>query len=163
MSYLRPMTQSKTDLWGQDIALDETGQALVAANGELVLTEGVDTGVQDIRLRLFTRLGSLFYDATFGSLLHDWVYEESTEANRAAFCAEVVMRVEADPRVVPHTVTCEILKWDEKQLIAQVRWQFIDEDVSFNLVMQANKETKELIIHDANPDTTSFSANIPDY
>ena len=49
-----------TDLWGQDIALDVDGQAKVAANGELVLTEGVDTGVQDIRLRLFTRLGSLF-------------------------------------------------------------------------------------------------------
>ena len=50
-----------TDLWGQDIALDADMQAQVAANGTLVLTDGVDTGVQDIRLRLFTRLGNLFY------------------------------------------------------------------------------------------------------
>ena len=49
-----------TDLWGQDIALDDSGQAKVAANGELVLTDGVETGVQDIRTRIFTRLGSLF-------------------------------------------------------------------------------------------------------
>ena len=74
-----------TDLWGQDIALDDSGQVKVAANGELVLTDGVETGVQDIRIRIFTRLGSLFYDTDFGSLIHDWILEESTAANRAAF------------------------------------------------------------------------------
>ena len=49
------MSSVTTDLWGQDIALDDSGQARVAANGELLLTDGVETGVQDIRLRLFTR------------------------------------------------------------------------------------------------------------
>lgn len=157
------MSQSKTDLWGRDIALDAAGQALVAANGELVLTMGVETGVQDIKLRLFTYYGSLFYDTRYGSRVRDWILEESTAANRAAFCAEVVMRVEEDPRVVPYSVTCSILKWDEKQLVAQARWQFIDEDAAFNLVMQMNKETKELIVHDANPDPAGFSSDIPQY
>ena len=35
-------------------------QALVAANGEVVMTEGAETGVQDIRLRLIIFLGTLF-------------------------------------------------------------------------------------------------------
>jgi hypothetical protein len=157
-------TQSTdTDLWGQDIALDGYGQALVAANGELVLTDGPETGEQDIRLRLFTRLGSLFYDTGFGSLIHDWILEESTEENRAAFCAEVLMRVEADPRVVPYSVLTSILKWDDAQLIASVSWRFIDVDQPFNLVMQLHKDTKELIVQDADPDPDSFSAHIPQY
>ena len=109
------------DLWGQDIALDESGQAKIAASGELILTDGLETGLQDIRLRLFTRLGTLFYDEDFGSLLHDWILEESTEANRAAFCSEVVMRVEADPRVELGSVSCSVLLWDERQLTARVR------------------------------------------
>jgi hypothetical protein len=88
-------------------------------------------------------LGSLFYDTDFGSLIHDWILEESTQGNRAAFCAEVIMRVELDPRVV-----------------ASVRWQFIGEDQPFNLVMQLDKATKELIIQDAKPDPDSFSAHI---
>jgi hypothetical protein len=157
------MSQTQTDLWGRDIALDSYGQALVAANGELVLTDGPQTGEQDIRLRLFTRLGSLFYDTEFGSLLHDWILEESTEESRAAFCAEVLMRVEADPRVVPYSVTTSILMWDEKQLITAVSWRFIDVDQPFNLVMQLDKDTKGLIVKDANPDPDSFSANIPQY
>lgn len=86
-----------TDLWGQDIALDADMQARIAANGTLVLTDGVDTGVQDIRLRLFTHLGNLFYDTDFGSLLHNWIREESTASTRTAFCAEVITRVNLTP------------------------------------------------------------------
>jgi hypothetical protein len=150
MGYVLDMT-GQHDLWGQDIALDEAGQALVAANGELVLTEGPATGVQDVRLRLFTRLGELFYDTGFGSLIHDWILEENTEEAQRAFCFEVVMRVEADPRVVPYSVSASVLAWDERLLTAAVRWRFIDEDQPFNLVMQLDKATKELIVRDADP------------
>jgi hypothetical protein len=150
------------DLWGQDIALDGQGQAKVAANGELVLTEGPETGTQDIRLRLFTRLGTLFYDTNFGSLIHDWILEESAEESRAALCAEVIMRVELDPRVTPYSVRASVLNWDEKMLAVEINWHFIDQDQPFNLVLQYNKTTKELTVHDANPDPDSFSAHIPD-
>lgn len=137
-----------TDLWGQDISLDESGQARVAANGELVLTQGVETGVQDIKFRLFTRLGALFYERDFGSLLYDWVYEDSTEVTRAAFLAEVTMRVEEDPRVVVGSVKSVILKWDEKSLLVSVSWRFVDVDHALNLVVQADKSVKMLVISD---------------
>lgn len=136
------------DLWGQDIALDDAGQARIAASGELVLTDGVETGLQDIRLRLFTRLGTLFYDEDFGSLLHDWILEESTEANRAAFCSEVVMRVEADPRVELGSVSCSVLLWNERRLAARVRWRFIGEDHPLNLVLRLDKSTQTAVIED---------------
>lgn len=139
---------SSTDRWGQDIALDENGQARVAANGELVLTDGVDTGVQDIRLRLATGLGALFYDLDFGSLIHEWVYEDSTDVTRAAFLAELTMRVEMDPRVVVGSVNATILNWDEKSLSVAVYWRFIDVDHPMNLVLQADKSTRSLLILD---------------
>ena len=149
-----------TDLWGQDIALDAIGQAKVAASGELVLTDGVDTGVQDIRLRLFTRLGTLFYDSDFGSLIHDWILEESTAENRAALCAELVMRIEDDPRVEPYSVTARILTWNEKEIIVEARWRFIGEDQPLNLVMQINKSTRELTVQDADPTPDARTASL---
>lgn len=148
---------SDTDLWGQDIALDAQGQARVAANGEIILTEGVETGVQDIRLRIFTRLGSLFYDTDFGSLIHDWILEDSTAINRAAFEAEIVQRVEEDPRVVVGSVRCSVVQWDEKSITAQASWRFVDEDTPLNLVLQVNKLTMELVIEDAKPRSDSFA------
>ena len=144
------MSTATTDLWGQDIALDDSGQAKVAANGELVLTSGVETGVQDIKLRLFTRLGALFYDLDFGSLISDWFYEDSTATTRAAFLAEVTKRVEEDPRVVVGSVKSSYLAWDEKSLTVAVEWRFINEDQPLNLVLQADKSVRELVIKDGN-------------
>ena len=128
----------------------------VAANGELVLTDGVDTGVQDIKLRLFTRLGDLFYDREFGSLIHDWILEDSTAGNRAAFESEIVMRIEEDPRVVVRSVRCAVTAWDETSITALASWRFLDEDTPLNLVLQINKLTMELVIEDADPRTDSF-------
>lgn len=127
-----------------------------------MLTEGVDTGVQDVRLRLFTRLGTLFYDTEFGSLIHDWILEESTTATRAAFCAEVAMRVDTDSRVVTGSVACTILKWDEKTLVARVRWRFIAEDQPLNLVMQYNKITRKLVVEDVKAHPYGLSAHLAD-
>lgn len=138
-------------MWGQDIALNAIGQANVAANGELVLTDGVETGVQDIRIRLFTYLGTLFYDKTFGSLLPDWFYEESTLSTRAALCSELVMRTEEDPRVAPGSVSASILKWDDKLIVVRVSWRFIGEDSPLNLVLQVDKSIQELVVRDASP------------
>lgn len=150
-----------TDQWGQDVALDENGQARVAANGELILTDGPDTGVQDIGLRLLTPLGSLFYDTAFGSLIHEWIFEESTEENRAGLVAELIMRTEKDPRVVPHSVRASILKWNEEEVVASLSWKFIGEDQPYNLVLQANKSTKELTVKDAKPNPDYLSPHIP--
>ncbi|WP_165064442.1 baseplate assembly protein [Desulfovibrio sp. ZJ200] len=155
------MNNTTTDLWGQDIALDASGQARVAASGELVLTDGVETGVQDIVLRIFTRLGGLFYDTSFGSLIHDWILEESTAANRAALEAEIIMRVEEDPRVVVGSVRCSVTRWDETSITAHVFWRFIDEDTPLNLVLRFNKLTMELVVEDVQPRNDSFAACFP--
>lgn len=149
-----------TDIWGSDIALDEHNQAIVAANGEVVLTEGVDTGIQDIKLRVLTYLGTLFYDTEYGSFIFDFIHDENTQENRAAFIAELETCIESDPRVKPYTVKASILKWDEKTLQCSVLWNFIDQDQPLNLVMQLNKETKELIVNDAKPNSDKLSSVI---
>lgn len=138
------------DIFGQDIKLDSDGQAVVAANGELVLTEGADTGIQDIRLRLFTPLTTLFYDQDFGSLVHEWIRDENTSSVRMAFCAEVKKRVRLDPRVEIGTEACSIRSWDETGIVANVSWSFIGDDHDYNLVIETN-EDMEIVISDVNP------------
>lgn len=158
------MAENTTDLWGQDIALDASssglGQAIVTAAGELALTDGVDTGVQDIRIRIFTRLGTLFYDGNFGSLVHDWILEENTAANRMGLEAELILRIEQDPRVVVGSVAAGTLAWNERQLVVQVTWEFIGEDQPYNLVLQYYKSTKELVFSDVAPTAISLNASI---
>lgn len=140
-------------VYGQDIRLDEDFQALVAANGELVLSDGVQTGEQDVRLRLFTRLGTLFYDLSFGSLIHDWIREENTEANRLGLESELANRVEADPRVETGSVDVEVTSWDETGLQVQIAWTFIGEDHSSNLILEVDEDgTIDLVVADVDTD-----------
>lgn len=142
------------DIFGQDIKLDvSTGLALVAANGELLLTDGVETGIQDIRLRLGTPLEELFYDVDFGSLIHQWFLDENTQGSRAAFEAEVERRIEEDPRVTLGTASCSVLTWNERGFTARANWEFIapEDDHPFNLVISYDSINKELVIKDVNP------------
>ena len=139
------------DVFGQDIKLGDDGQALVAANGELLLTSEAETGVQDIRLRLGTPLGELFYDIDFGSLIHEWYRDENTQGNRSAFEAEVARRIEADPRVVLGTVSCSVVSFDESGFTAEAAWEFIGGDHPFNLVISYDNDKKEMVIKDVNP------------
>ncbi len=140
-----------SDIFGQDITLDAGQQPKVAANGELLLTDGAQTGVQDILLRLRTPLGSLFYDLEFGSLIHEWVQEESTQASRMALEAEVRRRVAIDPRVQPMSVTAAILNWDEKTVTLEASWIFVGEDHRNNLVLEVGNGKIEAVLSDVHP------------
>lgn len=139
------------EIYGHDIKLGDDGQALVATNGELLLTSGVETGVQDIRLRCGTPLGELFYDSEFGSLIHEWFLEENTQENRAAFECEVERRIEEDPRVVLVSAQCKVTSWNETGFTALATWEFIDETHPYNLVISYDSTNKELVITDVNP------------
>ncbi|MDD5106035.1 MAG: baseplate assembly protein [Desulfuromonadaceae bacterium] len=141
------------DLFGRDIKLDDQGQALVAANGELVLTDGVETGVQDIRLRLGSPLGELFYDSVFGSLCHEFYLDELAPGKTAGFEAEVEQRIEQDPRVVLGSATCTVVSTNERGFSATAAWTFIDEDTVFNLVFSYDSTKKTMVINDVNPRT----------
>jgi len=140
------------DVYGQDIKLDADLQAVVAANGELVLTDGPDTGVQDIKLALFTYLKTLFYDIDFGSVIFDFVKDESTSITRNDFCVEVKRCIHTDPRVVPMSAKCQITSWDHTGIIAAASWRFIDVTHPFNLVFEVGADGRiEEVKADVNP------------
>jgi len=140
-----------SDVFGQDISLDAARQARVTASGELLLTDGAETGVQDIILRLSTPLGSLFYDTQYGSRLHLWVHEESTLGNRMALEAEVRRCLATDPRVQPMSATAAILNWDDKSVSVGAGWQFMGKDHRHNLVLGVSDGKIEVVNSDVHP------------
>lgn len=137
-----------TDVFGQDIALDEDWQPVVLADGTLSLCAGTDTANQDIALRLYTVLGSLFYDVGFGSLVMMFVNDESTALTRAALCAEVVRRINADPAVVVGSATCGVRKWDETQVRLAASFTLITETHPSNMVFSIDVSTMTLRVDD---------------
>jgi phage baseplate assembly protein W len=136
------------DIFGSDIKLDKNLNAVVAANGELVLTSGPETAVQNIIIRLATPLGSLFYDPEFGSLLHEYFHEENTETNRMALESELEERIDESNQVKEGTVEVNIISWDERGINVSCNFELIDEDHTYNLVFDWINEKKEMLIKD---------------
>ncbi len=149
------MSVSATDLFGEDIALDADWQPVVLADGTLSLCAGADTANQDIAIRLYTVLGTLFYDVEFGSLIMMFVKDESTPLSRAALCAEVTRRINNDPAVKVGSATCTIRKWDETQAQLSASYVLITDTHPSNMVFSIDVESMTLrvadVVADANP------------
>lgn len=144
------------DIFGQDIKLNIEGQALIAANGELVLTEGVETGLQDIREAMKTPIGSLFYDKAYGGRIHEWIKDENTETNRIGFTAEVKRILRNDPRVEIGSESCRISSWNERGMEVEARWQWIGQSHMNNLVIGIDPATMEVVIEDVHSNSASL-------
>lgn len=130
------------DLFGQDIRIDmSTFQPVVAADGSLQLTDGEATGVQDVWLRLATVHEHLFYDRTYGSLIHEWVLDESTPSRRLALEVEIVSRVRLDPRVIPGSVSCKIKAWDTESISLELKYTFTGSDNPQLIVLRVSKDS----------------------
>ncbi|MCP4162603.1 MAG: GPW/gp25 family protein [Deltaproteobacteria bacterium] len=138
------------EIFGQDVKLDSNFQVVSAANGEVVLTEGSETGVQDIRLRFKTPKGSLFYDPDYGSELFKYYYAENTKGNRLGIVSEIRSCLNADPMVKHNSVKAAVKSWDEKGVVVDFSWVFIGEDSEHNKVLSINSENMDMVIKDAN-------------
>lgn len=145
------MSLQDNEIYGQDILLDEKMQALLAATGEPVTSAGTATVLQDIKLRLFTPLGGLFYDKNFGSELIKFIKDENTVSSRIALTAEVKMRINMEPRVIPGKTRCKILAWDHTGVVCEAQFELIDVTHPFNLVIEMNSSNKDMVIKDVNP------------
>ena len=71
----------KNNFFGYDIKLDDNMDVCLSVNGELILTCGEDTVFQDIKLRILTAIGSLFYDESYGSNFNQFIFDDDININ----------------------------------------------------------------------------------
>lgn len=110
--------------------------ASVAANGELLLVSGTQAALQQVGLRLYTMLGALWYDVEYGSLVLQWIREESTPLTRQALCQEVETRVNDDPHVVPGSASCAVRDWDEYGVTLLLSLELVGAPHPYNLILR---------------------------
>lgn len=135
------------NIYGQDILLDKYLQPVCDATGEVRLTSGVQTAIQDIKILLASP--TIFYDATFRNNLFDFKNEENTEINRQRLLAEIIKIVNSDDRVVPYNTTARVESNINDKLEITVEFYLENEENPFNLVMTSGSDIS-FIISDIN-------------
>lgn len=147
------MTETN-DIYGQDILLDEYLQPMVTATGEQLLTEGVQTVVQQIKLRLAIPIDEatetgMFYKSDFGSQLYNYFREEDTPDNRNAIIAETISTINKDSRVNPNQTYAYVSETTDGSIQIEVQFEILNEESPFNLVIQSDSDLG-LLIKDRN-------------
>lgn len=138
------------DLYGQDILLDECLQPVVTENGEHLWTEGAQTVVQQIKLRLATPYnedtqGGLFYDKEFYSLLYQFLREEDTPLNRDAIVVETINTINKDSRVDINETFAQVESKPDGSIQIIAEFKLLDEESPFNLVIEQGSDLSILI------------------
>ena len=118
---------------GTDMAFDKDFVATAA--GDADLTGGLACLAQDLKHALTTPRGDLWYDPSYGVDIYKYLKGENTETERLAMALDIVLTIEADPRVVAGSARAEAVKWDLHSIAFKASCQPVGESNRLNMVL----------------------------
>ncbi len=125
---------------GTDIALDADGDFIVDTDGDLALVEGRDCLSQDIRHRVITPKGALWYAENYGVGLQQRLHSEDSSGERTEIEKITEEELTDEPRVDPFSIEAQVTEMtgDEIKLMLEATPQ--GETNPLNLVVGADSE-----------------------
>lgn len=117
-----------------DIALDAEGE-IVLEYADMALVEGTGCLLQDIKTRLMTDIGALFYDTAFGSGVLRYIQAPADELTLLELKAAVKDALETEPRIDNTGVAVKVSADKEGILTAAVSFIIADNGNNVNLVL----------------------------
>lgn len=119
---------------GTDIALDAEGE-IVLEYADLALVKGRDCLLQDIKTRLMTDIGALFYDTAFGSGVLRYIQAPADELTLLELKAAVKDALETEPRIDNNSVAIKVSADKKGVLSAQISFMIAENSSAVNLVL----------------------------
>ena len=117
-----------TGLHDSDIRLDAAWQLTQAADGGAPLCSGLDCLYQNIVLEALTQPGDLFYDATFGWGLYDFIQSEDRALTRLEIVQRVRSKLQKREVILPETISVKVDYVDDAFRV-QCSFRLAGEDV----------------------------------
>jgi phage baseplate assembly protein W len=118
---------------GADMAYSKDFTATAAGDASLI--GGAACLAQDLKHALTTPKGDLWYDPSYGVDIYKYLKNENTETERLALRLEIVLTIEADPRVIAGSAQAKVTAWDLHKVKLAVSCQPIGESNRLNMVL----------------------------
>lgn len=118
---------------GKDMEFSNQFQTL--ATGDTAIVSGRNCLAQDLRHALTTPKGDLWYEPTYGVDIYKYLKNEINEVNRLSLELEIVLTIEADPRVVANSAIAKVVEWDLHSVKVKASCQPIDGSNRLNMVL----------------------------
>lgn len=106
-----------------DIQLSDDGNFIITSSGDVALVDNNAELLQDIRHRLMTYPGDLWYEPEYGSRLLDYIQTEQTPINQQELLQEIRLGINADDRIDSSKTEVNLISWDERSIVTRATFQ----------------------------------------
>ena len=127
-----------TGLHDTDIRLNDEWALTQAADGDAPLCSGLECLYQNIILEALTQPGDLFYDASFGWGLYDFIQSEDDDLVRLEIAQRARLGLQRREVIVPESIEVEV-SFSDDVFRLWCSFQFTDEESprELNVVVSA--------------------------
>jgi len=112
----------REDYLGTDILFDVDGDLAVSATGDLVIVNGRDCLLQDVRDRLETLPGDLFGHSSWGCGIGKLLGAPDTPLNRALAVRYIRYALEAEPRIDDSSISIKPLVFNSEEKMFEINF-----------------------------------------
>lgn len=103
----------------EDILLDENGNFVAAANGDMETVTDRECLIQDVKHRLLTFPGDLWTDKKYGTGIQRYIQAEDTELNRLELQQRIKTRLSKDIRIDSESISAKVTSWERNKIIVR--------------------------------------------
>jgi hypothetical protein len=127
-----------TGLHDTDIRLNDGWALTQAADGDAPLCSGLECLYQNIILEALTQPGDLFYDASFGWGLYDFIQSEDDDLVRLEIAQRARLGLQKREVIVPESIEIDV-GFSDDTFQLRCSFQFADEEEprELNVVISA--------------------------
>lgn len=132
-------------LFGADIQLDAEGDFVIDSGGDLMIATELDCLIQDVKHRLITYPGDLFYDESYGVGVQEFTNSEDSEINRLHLTEKINLRLSDEPRIEMDSITASAVEWKNGEIIINTSFIPIGLDNPVNVTLKSNSSGIEVV------------------
>ena len=116
----------REDYLGTDVLFDADGDLAVSATGDLVIVQGRDCLLQDVRDRLETLPGDLFAHSDWGCGIKKLLGAPDTPLNRALSIRYLRYALEAEPRIEDNSISIKPLVFNSEEKRFEISFKSVN-------------------------------------
>lgn len=124
----------REDYLGTDVLFDTEGDLAVSATGDLVIVQGRDCLLQDVRDRLETLPGDLLAHSDWGCGIKKLLGAPDTPLNRALSIRYLRYALEAEQRIEDNSISIKPLVFNSEEKRFEISFKSVNEIVAESMI-----------------------------
>ena len=131
-----------------DLMMDDQGQPVISAAGEIQMVSGIDCFLQDVRNEAVTTEGECFWDADYGWSMLDFLHQEQDELLQIRISNRVKQKLSRRSEINQQSISVVVAFLNNDVTEVKVAFKIKNSDVSYEIDLNVDGVETEVVLVD---------------